>query len=56
MMNEFDYRTTDLAHANEAPSSVHWFGTDELGRDVFTRTWQGRESLYLLDLQLLLLT
>ncbi|THE12001.1 ABC transporter permease [Bacillus timonensis] len=48
MMNEFDYRTTDLAHANEAPSSVHWFGTDELGRDVFTRTWQGaRISLFI---------
>ncbi|MFT4412497.1 ABC transporter permease [Fredinandcohnia humi] len=48
MMTPYDYRTTDLAHANEAPSGDHWFGTDELGRDVFTRTWEGaRISLFI---------
>ncbi|MDA7026170.1 ABC transporter permease [Bacillus sp. CLL-7-23] len=36
-----------LAQQNLPPSSKYWFGTDELGRDVFTRTWYGaRISLF----------
>jgi peptide/nickel transport system permease protein len=27
----------DLAHRRAAPSLGHWFGTDDLGRDLFTR-------------------
>lgn len=26
---------------NMAPSAAHWFGTDTLGRDLFTRVWAG---------------
>lgn len=38
---------TDLPNQNQAPSMQHWFGTDEMGRDVFTRTWYGaRISLF----------
>jgi peptide/nickel transport system permease protein len=28
----------DLSHRLLAPAAGHWFGTDELGRDIFTRT------------------
>jgi len=31
----------DFAHTREAPSAAHWFGTDKLGRDVFTRIIYG---------------
>ncbi|WP_373921182.1 ABC transporter permease [Rossellomorea marisflavi] len=36
-----------LADQNLPPSAGHWFGTDDMGRDVFTRTWYGaRISLF----------
>jgi oligopeptide transport system permease protein len=48
MMTKYDYATNDLMSSNQPPSSEHWFGTDELGRDVFARTWIGaRISLFI---------
>ncbi|WP_110112292.1 ABC transporter permease [Bacillus sp. CGMCC 1.16541] len=36
-----------LANQNLPPSSTHWFGTDDMGRDMFARTWYGaRISLF----------
>lgn len=31
----------DLANRRAAPTGAHWFGTDELGRDLFTRILTG---------------
>ena len=31
----------DLGQALKAPSAAHWFGTDELGRDIFSRIVYG---------------
>jgi peptide/nickel transport system permease protein len=28
---------SDTAQALQAPSWAHWFGTDHLGRDIFSR-------------------
>ncbi len=33
----YDPLASDAAHALEPPSWSHWFGTDNLGRDVFSR-------------------
>lgn len=40
-INGFEYRQQNYDLINIHPNSVHWFGTDELGRDLFTRTWFG---------------
>jgi hypothetical protein len=37
----------DPANPFQSPSAAHWFGTDELGRDIFTRIlFGGRVSLF----------
>ncbi|QBS37304.1 ABC transporter permease [Thermaerobacter sp. FW80] len=42
----FDYQ--DYASINQPPSAKFWFGTDQIGRDLFTRVWMGgRISLFI---------
>ena len=37
----FDPIASDWGAIREAPSAVHWFGTDDLGRDVLSRCMSG---------------
>ena len=42
----FDPLATSFAAVRRAPDGVHWFGTDEVGRDLLSRViWGGRASL-----------
>lgn len=43
-----DYQKIDATQKNLGPSSEHWFGTDDMGRDLFTRVCVGgRISIYI---------
>jgi peptide/nickel transport system permease protein len=37
LLSSHDPLMTNVANALKAPSMLHWFGTDQLGRDVFSR-------------------
>lgn len=41
MMNEYNYYTNDYSKLNMPPNSDNWFGTDTIGRDMWTRVLVG---------------
>ncbi|RCW44893.1 ABC transporter permease [Paenibacillus prosopidis] len=41
IISAHDFQTNHLKEKNLGPSVTYWFGTDDLGRDLFTRTWMG---------------
>jgi len=41
MLSPYDFEVLDNTARNQDPSSAHWFGTDRLGRDMWTRVWIG---------------
>ncbi len=41
LLSPHTYATTNLAYGAQPPSWQHWFGTDDLGRDILVRTLVG---------------
>lgn len=41
MIAQKDYQFIDTSIKNQSPNAEYWFGTDELGRDIFTRVCYG---------------
>lgn len=41
LLTPYQPDSIDLAQRLQPPSSEHWFGTDEVGRDIFTRALYG---------------
>jgi peptide/nickel transport system permease protein len=53
----FDPYADDMLNSLQPPSALHWFGTDQLGRDVFSRVIAGaRDILTLAPLATILST
>lgn len=47
-LTPYDYKAQDLLNRLQPPSATHWFGTDDLGRDIATRVLYGaRISLWI---------
>lgn len=40
-LSPYTYAQQNLLEANQGPSASHWFGTDTLGRDLYTRVLYG---------------
>jgi oligopeptide transport system permease protein len=41
MISGYNYYSNDYSAVNQTPNATHWFGTDNLGRDLWTRVWAG---------------
>ncbi len=44
-LSPFDPIQADFLHVRSAPDGMHWFGTDELGRDIVSRMHLGRARI-----------
>lgn len=48
LLSSYSYQEQDYMSINQKPSILHLFGTDDLGRDIYVRCWEGaRVSLFI---------
>ena len=50
LIHGYDYISMNIRLKNKAPTAGHWFGTDNLGRDLFARVWVGARASILIAL------
>lgn len=50
MFSPYEYDMTNLTKGNLSPGGSHWFGTDAVGRDLWTRVWVGARVSLLIGL------
>ena len=43
IIRNMDYETVVTSKKNLSPNSEFWFGSDGMGRDLFTRVWMVQE-------------
>ncbi|MCI2058104.1 MAG: ABC transporter permease [Oscillibacter sp.] len=48
VLSGYQYNTSNLLAANQGVSAQHWFGTDDLGRDIWARVWKGGQMSILI--------
>jgi len=56
LVTHFDPLTSDIAQTLQPPSLQHWFGTDRIGRDVFSRVIYGARYSLLIGLASMLVS
>jgi peptide/nickel transport system permease protein len=49
-LTKWNYLDQDLSNALQGPSTLHWFGTTQLGQDVFARTMKGLQKSLVIGL------
>lgn len=50
LIRGYDYESMNVVEKNLGPSSKYWFGTDNLGRDLFSRIWVGARASLIIAL------
>ncbi|MFI0983184.1 ABC transporter permease [Streptomyces sp. NPDC021093] len=50
VFSSYQYTDVDYTALQEPPSGAHWFGTDQIGRDMFTLTLRGLQKSLLIGL------